>query len=172
MCKWYKEMNCYIIARPDNKTKKSVSAFDQRAKIEHSFRQYAAVFSKVKLVVEPEQEKDIFLSFPRLIDESQSLKNRISLKKAFADADSDAVFIGTTDINDFPISLLSNLIKKYNGEKFLGYKIGDEDKSGQQLFGIYKNSTDNHSVDALDFSDEGVTLLTLPDDIDSSCLSV
>lgn len=172
MCKWYKEMNCYVIARPDNKTKKSVSAFDQRAKIEHSFRQYAAVFSKVKLVVEPEQEKDIFLSFPRLIDESQTAKSRLSLKKAFADADSDAVFIGTTDINDFPISLLSNLVKKYNGEKFLGYKIDDDEKSGQHLFGIYKNSDENHAVDALDFDDADVKLLTLPEDIDSSCLSL
>ena len=44
MCKWFKEMNCYILAGGEEDKKVGSSSLLRRAKLEKSFRNYAAVF--------------------------------------------------------------------------------------------------------------------------------
>lgn len=179
MCKWFKEMNCYILTGDESEPMSRTSSFDRRMKLEHSFRNYAAVFDKVKLVINKEQEKDEYLNFPHVCNETGKKHSTVDIARALEDADSDAVFIGTTDIYDFPLSLLAKLLKEYNGESFLGYVSDRDGGSPQPLFGIYnKRVSRNLPVDkpsAISFEsvlDDDYKLLILPDEVDSSCIGL
>lgn len=179
MCKWFKEMDCYVLAGEETRPKHGLSPFDKRAKLELSFRSYAAVFDKVKLVIKKKQAKEEFLNFPHLCNEEENNQTVVSIAKAVKDAKSDAIFIGSTDIYDFPLSLLARLLKTYNGETFLGYTSPTDTNSSQPLFGIYnkkaaKNILNKNDADITlgDFLTGDVKLLPLPDDIDSACIGL
>ncbi len=142
MCKWYKEMNCYIVATAEIDSLSKTDKIEQKALLEHSFRNYAAVFDKVKIVISKSQAKEHYLNFPYIIqDENSTEPNR--LQTLATDATSEAIFVGHSAFYDFPISLLANLIKSYNGELFMGYK-SENQKLNQPPFGIYHTSLFTH----------------------------
>ena len=172
-------MNCYILAGGEEDKKVGSSSLLRRAKLEKSFRNYAAVFDKVKLVIKEKQAKEDYLNFPHICDENETSHSSARISRALQDADSDAVFIGSADIYDFPISLLSKLIKEYNGELFLGYVSPQSDGNSQPLFGIYhkkmadkiSNQSDGfYSINTLTNTD--AKFLILPDEVDSSCIGL
>ncbi len=138
MCKWYNEMNCYVITSADTDIVRKTDKIEQKALLEQAFRNYAAVFDKVKIVISPSQAKEHYLNFPHLIQEQNS-NQPDSFHSLVKDATSEAIFVGHSDFYDFPISLLANLIKSYNGELFMGYKSKSLIPT-QPLFGIYHSS--------------------------------
>ncbi len=138
MCKWYKEMNCYVIASAETVRLNKMDKIEQKALLEHSFRNYAAVFDKVKIVISKSQAKEHYLNFPYIIQDENSTEPN-SLQSLADDATSEAIFVGHSAFYDFPISLLANLITSYNGELFMGYK-SENQKPNQPLFGIYHTS--------------------------------
>lgn len=138
MCKWYKEMDCFLLTQTTQKQKHTLDKIAQRAMLEQSFRNYAAVFDKVKLVISESQAKEHFLNFP-FVSHSKNSSDEFDLLPLLKNANSEAVFIGHTNLVDFPISILVELIKSYNNEMFLGYK--SPSTSSQKLnFGIYNKS--------------------------------
>ena len=138
MCKWYKEMDCYILMPQQSEPKYTTDKIAQRAQLETSFRNYAAVFDKVKIVIDNSQEKEHFLNFP-YVCHSQKSDTELNLSTLISDATSDAIFIGHGDLVDFPISILADLLKAYNGEMFMGYKSAKQNPH-QVQFGIYHKS--------------------------------
>jgi hypothetical protein len=81
---------------------------------------------------------------------------------------------------DFPLDLLVNLIKKYDGESFLGYYDQSRgDQSRQPLFGIYKrdlseqiNLEQKQPTSVEDLLSGDVKLIPLPEGIDASCIGL
>ena len=58
------------------------------------------------------------------------------IEEALRQSGSDAVFIGSTEIRDFPLELVVELVRNYQGESFLGYQSVHQGVA-QPLFGIY-----------------------------------
>jgi len=179
MCKWFKEMDCYLLTGEETRSKHRLTPFDKRAKLELSFRSYAAVFDNVKLVIKKQQAKEEFLNFPHVCEKGEKNQSVVSIAEAVEDAKSEALFIGSTDIYDFPLSLLARLLKSYNGETFLGYASPSDTNSSQPLFGIYnkkfaKNILKKNDEDITieDFLTGDIKLIPLPDDIDSACIGL
>ncbi len=138
MCKWYNEMDCYILLPTEPQNSFNTDKINRRQLLESSFRNYAAVFDKVKIVIPDSQAKDHYLNFPHICNPQQT-SSHPDLSAIFYNATSDAIFIGHADMVDFPISLLTNLVKSYNGELFLGYDSNKSQKKNIQ-FGIYNKS--------------------------------
>ncbi len=171
MCKWYKEMDCYIVIPSQPASKFTTDKIVERALLEQAFRNYAAVFDKVKIVITKSQAKEHYLNFPHICHSDKSA-TQVDLNKLLTDADSDAIFVGHTEMGDFPISLLANLLKSYNGELFMGYK-SNLTQSSKLQFGIYSKaivskssiSLSKLSIDSLD--KKSYRLLPLPESTDS-----
>ena len=171
MCKWYKEMECYIVVPTQPAGKFTTDKIAERALLEQSFRNYAAVFDKVKIVITKSQAKEHYLNFPHIC-QSDEYVTKVDLSKLLTDANSDAIFIGHTEMGDFRISLLANLLKSYNGELFMGYK-SDRPHLNKLQFGIYNkalvskcsNLQREIAIDSLD--KESYKLLPLPESSDS-----
>ncbi|MCP4684950.1 MAG: hypothetical protein GY867_05810, partial [bacterium] len=107
-------------------------------RIEKGYRRYAAVFEKVKLVLKKDQATERYLNYPHICDNASDRSAVVGIKAALEQSDSEAVFIGSSDIVDFPLELAAELVKSYKGELFLGYR----DESGQAarpqpLFGVF-----------------------------------
>lgn len=164
MCKWYNEMNCYVIASEQQVGNTSIDKITQKALLEQAFRIYASVFDKVKLVISPSQVKEHYLNFPYIVQDENSVQPD-NLHSLASDATSDAIFVGNADYYDFPISLLANLLKSYNGELFMGYQ-SENLKPIQPHFGIYHkslfaNSQKSQPIGSLD--KKSYRLLPLPE---------
>ena len=138
MCKWYKEMDCYLLTDTTPTQKYNFDKIVQRAQLEQSFRNYAAVFDKVKLVISDSQAKEHFLNFPHISIAKKSFEEA-DLLNLLRNSKSEAVFIGYTNLVDFPISILSKMLQTYNNEMFMGYD-SKPSKSHSLSFGIYNKS--------------------------------
>ncbi|MFQ5454533.1 MAG: hypothetical protein ACE5D6_10160 [Candidatus Zixiibacteriota bacterium] len=180
MCKWFKEMNCYVLAGEGNNQKQDFNYIGDITRLEKSFRNYAAVFENVKLVIKNEQAKEHYLNYPHICDEAVSYSHVIGVATALKDAESDAVFIGSSNIANFPLELLVNLIKNYNGESFLGYfDKKNESSNCQFLFGIYHKKLSqkigyniNEAVSIDDLVKDNFKLIPLPKGVDASCIGI
>ncbi len=170
MCKWYKEMSCFLIVPKQPESIFKTDKIVQRAKLEQSFRNYAAVFENVKLVLTHSQAKEHYLNFPHICCTDNSDPTSY-LSRLINYTVSEAVFIGHTDIGDFPISILANLLKAYNGELFMGYKSNNQ-QFNQKQFGIYHKNlistiTDSKEEIELDSLDKNrCRLLPFPKTVD------
>lgn len=175
MSKWFKEMDCYVLAGGEENPKRDFDLLGELTRLEKSFRSYAAIFEKVKLVIKEKQAREKYLNYPYVCDIDETPKATVGVATALEDADSDAIFIGTSDISDFPISLLANLVKNYNGEAFLGYV--DKNNKHQPLFGIYNKKvkskiekTGQLSLENLE--EDEIKLLELPENFDADCIGL
>ena len=175
MCKWFKQMSCYILAGGEENPLEDFQMVGGTTRLENSFKNYARVFDRVKLVIKEDQAKEKYLNYPHVCDQLAENKPVVGVAAALEDADTDAVFIGRSDITDFPLKLLVNLIKSYNGESFLGYV--DKDNNQKPLFGIYNKRL----TDRLDISPEltlddllvdDARFLEIPEDIESDVLDL
>ena len=176
----FKEMNCYILARGERNVERDFLAAGEVTRLEKSFRHFASVFERVKLVIKPDQAREGYLNYPHICDILEQRGAVAGVAAALADANSEAVFIGTSDFSDFPLNLLVDLIKAYNGEKFVGYYDGSRsDREPQPLFGIYrKELSDQFGLEnqpllsIRDLLVGNVKLIPLPDGIDASCIGI
>ena len=173
-------MECYILAGGENQQKRYLKKVGEITQLEKSYRKFAAVFDRVKLVIKKEQAKEQFLNYPYVCDKQDTRQPVVGVATALQNANSDAVFIGSADFSEFPLKLLVDLVNNYNGESFLGYCM-DEPACGnyQSWFGIYnkkvlsKLSVTELSPDSLKkLLNDDTKLLPLPDNFDASCLGI
>ncbi|MEA1981855.1 MAG: hypothetical protein U9N54_12930 [candidate division Zixibacteria bacterium] len=137
MTEQFKAMSCYILAGGKNYQEDFVPTGDL-TRLEAGYRRYAKIFEKVKLVIKKDQAKEHYLNYPHVLDKSDRKNFSVGVETALKDAKCDVVFIGSSDLLDFPLEWPVNLIKDYQGESFLGYLIPDKnDNSKKHLFGIY-----------------------------------
>ncbi len=159
MTERFKAMSCYILAGGKNYQDDFVPTGDL-TRLEAGYRRYAKIFEMVKLVIKKDQAKEHYLNYPHVLDKSDRKNFSVGVETALKDAKSEAVFIGSSDLLDFPLEWPVNLIKNYQGESFLGYLIPDKnDKSKKHLFGIYSKKAmsemtiDNTNSDIISQSD-------------------
>lgn len=132
----FQEMDCFVLAGGRSNRAEDFQQHGELTRLERGYRRYAAIFEKVTLVLKSDQARERYLNYPHVCDESPELGVAIGIEAALKNSESDAVFIGSTDIADFPLELLVELVKNYQGDAFLGYQ-GASDGSAQPFFGIY-----------------------------------
>ena len=131
-------MTCFILAGGKDNGRKDFTSVDGLPRLEKGYRRYAAVFEKVKLVLKAEQAREKYLNYPYVCDDEPDHNVLAGVRTALNSAGTEAVFIGSSEIIDFPLELLVNLVRNYRGESYLGYCRDDGDAgSSQPLFGIY-----------------------------------
>ena len=177
----FREMNCYVLAGGERQRSRHFQPENGLARLERSYRRYATVFEKVAIVIKKDQAREKYLNFPHVCDTTAEYDIAYGVEAALKNADSKAVFIGSCDITDFPLSLAVELVKKYNGEKFLGYyDASDEAASHQPLFGIYAKALapkieemiERGETDLSGLMAQEGTLLPLPEDIPAASINL
>jgi len=170
----FKQMDCYVLAGGKRNVSEDFAPDGEITRLEKGYRRYAALFEKVSLVVKKEQAREKYLNYPHVCDPDSDHGIALGVATALEDADSEAVFIGSSEISDFPLRLIVELVRNYSGEPFLGYYDSrSTDGSHQPLFGIYNKGVltklqavvadQSESLEKL-LSEEG-RLIPLPDDI-------
>jgi molybdopterin-guanine dinucleotide biosynthesis protein A len=134
----FARMNCYLIASDGKADTDGSRDGESFKRLEKSYQRYASIFENVSLVLNPELAREGYLDFPHVCKKSKDICPVESVALAIKNANSEAVFIGSADISDFPLELAVKLVREYNGESFLGYRgPSDENRPTQPLFGIY-----------------------------------
>jgi len=180
MCDWFHKMDCYILAGGKTNRERDFENVGEDIQLARSFRRYAAIFDRVKLVIKSDQASEHYLNFPHVCDNLARTNTVVGVATALEDADSDAVFIGSSAIADFPPKLLVDLVKRYKGEQFLGYYDGKRSRDSRQMFfGIYDKRLARKLIDGEDTADaiagligDEVTLIPLPEDVDSRLIGI
>ncbi|HUV30634.1 MAG TPA: NTP transferase domain-containing protein [Acidobacteriota bacterium] len=135
----YAQMNCYVLAGGRSNIRDDFKVDGELTRLEKGFRRYAAVFEKVCLVLKKQQAREGYLNYPHVCDSHPEHAAVAGLVAALRDADSEAVFIGSADIADFPLELVVRLMRSYRGEPFLGYQDARSSQGRYQpWFGIYR----------------------------------
>jgi molybdopterin-guanine dinucleotide biosynthesis protein A len=130
-------MSCYLLAGNRERGDHFASEGDL-TRLETSYRRYAKLFERVVLVLKSDQARDWYLNYPHVVDEGDRMHPAVGVATALKNARSEAIFVGSADLVDFPLDLVANLVRRYRGEPFLGYKIqSGETGKRQPWFGIY-----------------------------------
>lgn len=129
----FAQMDCFILAGGPNNPQSDFETEGDLTRLEQSFRKYAAVFERVRLVLKQGQAVERYLNYPFVCDDDPRSSAAVGLATALRNSQSEAVFVGSSDIRDFPLELVVDLVKRYDNEMFLGYRIGDQP---QVVFGI------------------------------------
>lgn len=132
-------MDCFVLAGGKGNRERDFQPDGDLTRLERGYRRYAAVFERVTLVLKKEQAREHYLNYPYVCDEAAEHGAFHGIEEALRRCDSEAVFIGSTEISDFPLELLVDLVKNYQGEAFLGYQDSRQG-AAQPLFGIYSKS--------------------------------
>lgn len=133
----FRGMSCFVLAGGKADRKRHFEPAGDITRLEKSYRHYAKLFERVTLVLGPEQLNERYLNYPHVTDEQTPQDPAHGVETALKHARTNTVFIGSSDIDEFPLHLVVELVKNYNGEPFLGYRTPDDDKQAQPLFGIY-----------------------------------
>jgi molybdopterin-guanine dinucleotide biosynthesis protein A len=144
----FADMDCFVLAGGEQNPARDFETDGDLTRLEKGYRRYAALFERVTLVLKREQAVERYLNYPHVCDEETERDPMIGVRTALQRADSDPVFIGTSEIGDFPLELAVALVRDYNGELFLGY--GERSKSGspRPLFGVFSKRLINR-IDAI-----------------------
>ncbi len=168
----FAEMDCFVLAGGRRNPTEDFEPDGDLTRLEKSYRRYAAVFEKVTLVLKKEQAIERYLNYPHVCDDRSVSATVVGVKTALEKAQSDPVFIGSSDITDFPLELAVELVKNYRGELFLGYSVSCRPGSRQPLFGVFsrrlKERLNEAGLESLDLSEllsrEG-RLIPLPEKV-------
>lgn len=173
----FREMPCFLLAGGKSNSFEDFQADGDLTRLERTYRRYAALFERVWLVLKRDQAKERYLNYPHVCDDSAEHRPIAGLTAALKQANADAAFVGSTDAADFPLELIVDLVRNYQGEMFLGYRSKD---GRQPLFGICSSKlavrlealTDQtrESLQAL-LASEG-RLLPLPEGVDAARLGL
>lgn len=133
----FAEMDCFVLAGGPHNPSKDFEPVGELTRLERGYRKYASVFEKVKLVLKKEQATERYLNYPHVCDAVDESSAVIGVATALDQAESEAVFIGSSEITDFPLDLIVDLVDRYDGELFLGY--GDDSQTSRRLplFGVF-----------------------------------
>ena len=138
MCNRFSEMTCFVLAGGEVNRGKHFESDGDLTYLEKGYRRYAAVFERVELVLKEDQAREKYLNFPHVTDSDPEYSVIHGVEAALRNAATEAVFIGSSEIRDFPLHLAVELVRQYKGEDFLGYRVSSEDNPDHQpLFGIY-----------------------------------
>jgi len=177
----FRDMNCFVLAGGKRQRRRHFQPEGELTRLERSYRRYAKIFEKVSIVIKREQARERYLNYPHVCDETAEYDIAHGVEAALKNAESEAVFIGSCDITDFPVQLPVELVKQYKGEKFLGYyDASDDAETHQPLFGIYSKDlapkiqamleTGGRDLAAL-MAEEG-TLLPLPENVPATSINL
>jgi molybdopterin-guanine dinucleotide biosynthesis protein A len=134
----FAEMDCFVLAGGRSNVENDFKAAGELTHLEKGYRRYATVFEKVKLVLKKEQATEKYLNYPHICDEESDRGAVIGIKAALKQAGSEPIFIGSSDLVDFPLELAVELVNRYDGELFLGYCDASQPAgSYQPLFGVF-----------------------------------
>lgn len=136
----FRQMSCYLLVGGKSNNSEDFSKQGELTRLENTYRRYAAIFDNVKLVIKAKQAKEHYLNYPHVIDNSDRQHFAVGLETALNDATSDAIFVGSSEVFDFPLELPVHLVKNYNGESYLGFSDEDKSDDKQLLFGIYNRA--------------------------------
>lgn len=134
MANRFTQMDCFILAGGAQNPTRDFEPEGDVTRIENGYRRYASIFEKVRLVLKPEQATERYLNYPHVCDDDPRPSPAVGLITALHNSQSEAAFIGSSEIRDFPIDLVVDLVNSYNNELFLGYRVSGGDRP---VFGIY-----------------------------------
>jgi len=133
----FAEMDCFVLAGGERNAERDFEPVGEVTRLEQVYRRYAAVFENVFLVLKKDQAKERYLNYPHVCGDHWERAPVIGLRTALEQARSEAVFIGNSGITDFPLHLVVDLVKSYNGELFLGYCDSSRPDRHQPWFGVF-----------------------------------
>jgi molybdopterin-guanine dinucleotide biosynthesis protein A len=169
----FRGISCFVLATNKAAGKRHFEPAGDITRLEKSYRHYAKLFERVTLVLSPEQVNERYLNYPHVTDDRSREDPAHAVETALKHAPTDTVFIGSSDIDDFPLHLVVDLVRHYDGEPFLGYQLPDDDERAQPLFGIYSREfaarlagESLRKADELrDFAAREGRLIPLPEDV-------
>ena len=134
----FAEMGCFVLAGGKSNIVEDFLSEGELTRLEKGYRRYAAIFESVKLVLKKDQAKERYLNYPHICDDEPGWGAVVGIRAALKHSESEVLFIGSSNITDFPLELAVELVRRYNGELFLGYR----DRPGQThhcqpLFGVF-----------------------------------
>jgi len=134
----FARMDCFVLAGGKDNADKDFTLDGNLTRLEKGYRRYAKLFERVRLVLKRDQARERYLNYPHVCDEESRYGAVAGVRAALSRADSEAVFIGCSEISEFPLELAADLVRRYNGELFLGYcDDSREPIRHQPLFGIF-----------------------------------
>lgn len=133
----FRGISCFVLATDKTDRKRHFEPAGDITRLEKSYRHYAKLFERVTLVLSREQVNERYLNYPHVTDDRSRQDPAHAVETALKHARTDTVFIGSSDIDEFPLHLVVELVRQYEGEPFLGYQLPDDDGRSQPLFGIY-----------------------------------
>jgi molybdopterin-guanine dinucleotide biosynthesis protein A len=171
----YAEMDCFVLAGGPQNPSRDFEPDGELTRLEKGYRKYAAVFEKVKLVLKREQATERYLNYPHVCDLKDESSAVIGVVTALGQAESDEVFIGSSEITDFPLDLIVDLVDQYDGELFLGYAADSATSRPQPLFGIFStrllahlDQSDLQASEFLELLDREGRLMPLPPEVSAA----
>jgi molybdopterin-guanine dinucleotide biosynthesis protein A len=137
----FREINCFLLAGGKSNRLEDFLPHGELTRLESGYRRYAQLFEKVTLVLKEDQARERYLNYPHVCDTNPGWNAVYGIEAALRNSESETVFIGSSDITEFPLELVLTLVKNYQGESFLGFSAPDgADRNCQPLFGIYNKS--------------------------------
>lgn len=134
----FREIGCFLLAGGRRNLSEDFQPKGELTRLESGYRRYAQVFEKVTLVLKEDQARERYLNYPHVCDHNPNWNAVYGIQAALNSAETDTVFIGSSEITDFPLDLLVTLVKNYQGEAFLGFSAPKGAlRSCQPLFGLY-----------------------------------
>jgi len=175
----FAEMDCFVLARCERNADRDFEPVGEVTRLEQVYRRYAAVFENVFLVLKKDQAIERYLNYPHVLDDNSGRAPVIGLRTALEEARSEAVFIGNSGITDFPLHVVVDLVKNYNGELFLGYCDASRPDRHQPWFGVFSKrliqrltDTGVKSLSLSELLSRVGRILPLPPDIPAECLGL
>ena len=134
----FREINCFLLAGGKRNRTEDFQPQGELTRLESGYRRYAQLFEKVTLVLKEDQAREQYLNYPHVCDSQPGWNAVYGIEAALRNSDSETVFIGSSDITEFPLELVVMLVKNYQGEPFLGFSAPEgAARQCQPLFGIY-----------------------------------
>lgn len=171
----YAEMECFVLAGGRRNPSHDFEPVGDLTRIEKGYRKYAAVFEKVKLVLKREQATERYLNYPHVCDHRDESSAVVGVATALDQAESEAVFIGSSEITDFPLDLIVSLVDQYDGEMFLGYDTESNAGRSLPLFGVFStkllahlDQDDLQASKFLELLDREGRLMPLPPEVSAA----
>lgn len=172
-------MDCYILAGCKAGSERDFERIGDETRLDLSFRNYAEVFDRVKLVLEPREATGRYLNYPHVCDPDSPKGEPGRVKAALKDARSEAIFIGSSEVVDFPAQLLVDLVRQYDGELFLGYRdVSGETVGSAVPFGIFNRrlaEQADYSLSDLNSvrnpAGEQIRFIPLPEGVDQALIA-
>jgi len=157
----FQDMPCYILAGGRHSRDRDFQDEGGVTRLEKGYRRYAAVFENVTLVLKKDQAREHYLNYPHVCDDQPDFSELSGLHTVLNKTESDVVFVGSSEITDFPLELIVNLVRNYRGEMYLGYRAPNQpDSRPQPLFGIYHRSLAPKIREAMTEGPAALTSLT------------